>query len=79
MCIRDSSIAVVLAETSGYSQLLRSGNLSLSRADLFVIAASQALITSGRDNLDFARMTERLQSVYQAIMAEPAVDTLAAE
>ncbi len=72
-------LAAILAETAAYSETLRAGNLNLSRADHFVIAASQVLIAAGHENLTIDEIGERLLVVQTALTKAPPLTLQAAE
>jgi putative DNA methylase len=67
----------IMVRTSALSEKLMAGGLHLSRADHFVIAASQALIAAGHESLDFEAIEQRLASIRD-LMAIPAAARLAA-
>ncbi|WP_245875390.1 DNA methyltransferase [Tabrizicola aquatica] len=64
----------VIGRTSVLGQTLRAGGLQLSRADQFVIAASQALIAAGHESLAFEDIEKRLASILaETSVAEPEI------
>lgn len=71
------SLDEIIIQTHAFSQKLRAGGLHLSRADHFVIAASQALIAAGHESLPFEAIEQRLADIRD-IAASPAPDILAA-
>lgn len=73
------SLETIQARTSALSKRLEEGGLLLSRADYFVIAASQALIATGYECLSFDEIEQRLLEIMNAISNSEASNLAAAE
>lgn len=73
------SLPAIIAHSRTDSLTLSAGGLSLSRSDEFVIAASQALIAAGHENLTFGEMETRLEAIQMALAGKPSADLQVAE
>lgn len=69
----------IMFRTSALSERLIAGGLALSRADHFVIAASQALISAGHERLTFDEIEQRLTEVRNMVMTQTTNSLAAAE
>lgn len=69
----------IMAHTAALSLRLRAGGLHLSRADHFVIAASQALIAAGHESLAFETIEQRLASIRDVAVSPAPANIAAAE
>lgn len=69
----------IIDRTNAFSRKLRAGGLNLSRADHFVIAASQALIAAGHESLPFEAIEQRLATIRNEAIAAPPNNLAAAE
>jgi putative DNA methylase len=61
----------VIARSQTIAANLTKGGMSLSASDLFVIAASQALVELSRTEFDFSQVVVRLESLKERVTSNP--------
>jgi putative DNA methylase len=66
---------LVTARTAEFAQRLKSGGLTLTAGDYFVIAAAQTLIEAGPEKLSFEEILERLEHVKKNVESLQAKST----
>jgi putative DNA methylase len=61
----------IIKTASGLAHELRAAGMSISKADHFVIAASQAVVAASPEALSFEQMEKRLESLHLALNRPP--------